>query len=121
MTYGAKNPFLLDLEEEKTNFLIAEGNLRREKAKPAFIPQWEHVGYVAQVQRLYCTCGYSYDHVLGIFSREKALSGETRDTALLRGFQIPLGNTYPVEISAHRVQICPACLTSKGFADFPPA
>ena len=121
MTYGTKNTFLEDLEEETTALLIAEGNLRREKVKPAFIPQWTHQGYIAQLQRIYCTCGYSYDHFLGIFSRETSPTGENRDTALARGFQVPLGRSYPVEISHFKTHTCPACLTSKGFADFPQA
>lgn len=121
MTYGTRNSFLDDLEEETTLLLIAEGNLRREKAKPAFTPVWTHIGYVAQLQRLFCACGYSYDHFLGAFSREKSPSNETRDTALPRGFQIPLGHAYPVEISHFKTPACPACLSAKGFADFPPA
>ncbi len=121
MTYGTRNPFADDLEEETTSLLIAEGNLKREKAKPAFVPVWQHCGYVAQLQRLYCTCGYSYDHFLGVFSREKSPTGENRDTALARGFQIPLGHSYPVEISHFKTHACPACLSAKGFAEFPPA
>lgn len=121
MTYGTKNAFLADLEEETTALLIAEGNLRRERQKPAFVPVWQHQGYVAQLQRCACRCGYTYDHFLGVFSREVSPTGEFRDLALAKGFQIPLGRSYPVEISHFSVSICPACLTSKGFADFPQA
>ena len=121
MTYGTRNSFLDDLEEETTARLIAEGNLRREKAKPAFVPVWLHQGYVAQLQRMYCSCGYTYDHFLGVFSRETSPTGENRDTSLGRGFQIPLGKNYPVEIRPFKTQTCPACLTSKGFAEFPGA
>ena len=121
MTYGTKNPFLIDFEEEETARLIAEGNLRREKAKPAFVPVWTHAGYVANLQRVHCSCGYTYDHFLGVFSREKSPTGETREQVLSRGFQIPLDQKYPVEISHFKVHTCPACLTSKGFADFPQA
>lgn len=109
------NPLLEDLIAEQTAELIASGNLKRGKAPPVFLSQWTHAGYVAHNARYTCSCGYSYDHIIGAFSRETAPTGETRDQILSRGFQIPLGHAFPVETSYHKVQLCPACVSSKGF------
>ena len=110
------NPLLADLQDEITEVLIREGNLKKEKAKPAFIAQWTHQGYVAHIQEQYCACGARRENLIGIFSREVSATGENRDTALTRGFQIPLGQNHPVEVSQVTVAVCPSCLSSKGFS-----
>jgi len=115
MTYAEVNPFLEDLDAERTAELIASGNLKREKAKPAFIAQWASSGYVARNERYSCACGYEYDHILGAFHKEKALTGEIRYTSLAKGFQIPLGQNFPIETTQHKIAVCPSCVSSKGF------
>ncbi len=115
MTYGTKNPFAEDLEEETTARLIAEGNLKREKAKPAFIPQWEFLGYVAIEELHTCRCSSGWVSLRGIFSRERALSGEIRDTKLSPRGQIPLGRGWPIETVEIPEAVCPDCLPSHGF------
>lgn len=112
------NPLLDDLQDERTEFLIREGNLRRAKAAPEFIPQWTHQGYLAKVGRNLCDCGELSDFLIGVFSREKAATGQIRDTALARGFQIPLGKSFPVEVTEGYVKICCSCLPVKGFRSF---
>lgn len=115
MSYAASNPFLDDLSEEVTADLIASGNLRKEKAKPEFIAQWTSSGYVARNERYSCFCGYEYDHIIGAFHKEKAITGQVRYTSLAKGFQIPLGQNFPIETTSHKIAVCPSCVSSKGF------
>ena len=110
------NPLLSDLQDEITETLIREGNLKREKAKPAFIAQWTHQGYVARLHYKYCSCGGGECDLVGIFSREVSPTGQVRDTALNRGFQAPLGHNYPIEETSEKTAVCPSCVTSKGFS-----
>lgn len=109
------NDLLEALQAEQTSELIASGNLKREKAKPAFIAQWVSSGYVARNEHYVCSCGYDYDHITGIFHRELAVTGEVRYTPLSKGFQVPLGQNFPIETSDHNIAVCPSCVSSKGF------
>lgn len=109
------NDLLEALRDEQTAELIATGNLRREKAKPEFIAQWVSSGYVARNEHYSCSCGYSYDHILGAFHRETAITGQTRYTCLAKGFQLPLGQNFPIETTEIKIAVCPSCVSSKGF------
>jgi len=113
------NPFLDDLQDEQTREAIESGNLKRKRAEPVFVAVWTHQGYVAHIQRQWCSCGARHDNLLGVFSRETSVTGESRDLALARGFQIPLDRAYPVEVSHFKTAVCPSCLSSKGFQEIP--
>ena len=116
MPYAAPNPLLDDLQAEVTAELIRSGNLTRKKSPPAFSPVWTSLGYVA-VQELHsCKCGSGWISLRGLFHREKAPSGETRDQALARGFQLPLNQHHKIETVKIREALCPDCLSSHGFS-----
>ena len=75
-----------DIEAEVHNEAIERGNLKKKQNRPVFapfIPQWEKAGYVARITICTCLCcGTQNKTLFGIFLRERAKSGETRDTGL---------------------------------------
>ena len=115
MPYAAANPLLDDLQAELTAELIRTGNLKREREKPAFVPQWEFQGYVAIEELHSCKCGSGWISLRGVFSREKARTGEVRDTKLSPKGQIPLGRGWPIDTIEVPESVCPDCLPAHGF------
>ena len=83
---SAHNSLLDEIEAEIHNDAIERGNLKKKQNRPVyapFIPQFEKIGYVARITRTTCLCcGASHKLLYGIFLREKARSGEIRDTAI---------------------------------------
>lgn len=109
------NPLLDDLRDEQTAELIRSGNLKREKTPPTFIAQWTSLGYIAIEELHTCKCGSGWVSLRGLFHREKALTGQIRDTRLSAAAQIPLGQNYPIETVEIPEPRCPDCLPSHGF------
>lgn len=107
-----------DLEADYHQYLLKEGNLHpRRKTDWTGDNQWESQGYIARVNRIECKCGAHHTTLVGAFHREKTPSGKVREIALHPRSQVPIGS--PVEVQIIQAQICPSCLSSMGFAEFP--
>lgn len=109
------NPLLDDLQAELTAHLIATGNLKKKETPPVFIAQWASLGYIAIEELHSCKCGSGWVSLRGLFHREKALTGQIRDTRLSAAAQIPLGQNFPIETVEISEKICPDCLPAHGF------
>ena len=88
---ASHNSLLDEIEAEAHNHAIESGNLKKKQNRPVFapfIPQWEKQGYIARITIQTCLCcGTQNKTLFGIFLREKAKSGEIRDTGLsLKGY-----------------------------------
>lgn len=116
---------LSDIESEKHAFLLEKGNLpgvarilqSPKQSSWTGENSWVSQGYLAQILRTKCTCGFSQDSLQGIFHVEKSPSGAIRKQALdLRRFQIPLqSDLNHLELTYHLIPLCLSCLPGKGF------
>ena len=115
------NALLEDFEHEYHNHLLEKGNLARKKPREAsadlkVIRSWRFEGYTARLSRLICVCGSHTDTLMGLFRDETAADGSRRSSAIepARFEPIP-GETYPTITITQGVNLCPACLPTKGF------
>jgi len=111
--------FLDDIADEIHRKAIESGNLKLRKREVSWSDEnsWKTLGVEAVIQRLYCTCGFSYDHFIGLFSREETPSGKKRLQAL--SANASLSGERTVQISPHAIGFCPACL-SHSFPNYTP-
>jgi len=107
------NPLLDDAEEDRYQHDLEAGNLKRKKAEPLLIPQWESQGYWAHIDDLTCkACGSRHQHLVGVFLRERNLGpgGAIRSTALsLKAFR-DLNIKPHLETIPHTVDLCADCV-----------
>lgn len=108
------NPLLDDAEEERYLADLEAGNLKRKKAEPLLLSQWESLGYWAHIDQRTCSaCGASTSVLVGVFHREKNLapgSNTIRSTALsLRKFR-DLNLKPSLEVIPCTVDLCAQCV-----------
>jgi hypothetical protein len=107
-----------EIESEFHSHLLTSGNLNKPKPPPQLETQWEFKTYVARVQQNNCTCGESHRVLHGIFLRQVSKAGSVLDQALsTKTLQVPLDQSYPIEVTQFPVHVCPSCLPSKGFKE----
>lgn len=106
MTYS--NPFLAEIEDERTREAIASGNLIRHRKPPEV---WTLRAYKARILKSVCSCGESYNHLIGIFTLEISSQNSTRETALdlSRSLSIPEKDII-TETTLRKTTRCPSCL-----------
>lgn len=107
------NPLLDDAEEDRYQHDLEKGNLKRKKAEPLLISQWESLGYWARIDRCKCNaCGSTISVLVGVFLRERNLGsgGAIRSTALsLRAFR-DLSLVPKLEVLPVSVDLCAFCV-----------
>lgn len=107
------NPLLDDAEEDRYQADLEAGNLRRKKAEPLLLPQWESLGYWAHIDDLTCkACGSRHQLLVGVFLREKNLGprGAVRSTRLsLKAFR-DLNLKPHLQATPLDVDLCAGCV-----------
>ncbi len=107
------NPLLDDAEEDRYQHDLEAGNLKRKKAKPLLIPQWESLGYWAHIDDLTCkACGSRHQFLVGIFLRERNLGpgGAIRSTRLSPKAFRDLNLVPKLEVLPVSVDLCAFCV-----------
>lgn len=107
------NPLLDDAEEERYLADLEAGNLRRKKAEPLLLPQWESLGYWAHIDDLTCkACGSRHQLLVGVFLREKNLGpgGAIRSTRLSSRAFRDLNLRPHLEVIPTEIDLCADCI-----------
>jgi len=112
---ASHNSLLDEIEAEAHNHAIESGNLKKKQNRPVFapfIPQWEKQCYIARITIQTCLCcGTQNKTLFGIFLREKAKSGEIRDTAMnLKAFAANYSRPEELIYDDVSLHLCAECV-----------